>query len=282
MKKSKFAKTLVLGMCITVVTTLTTSFAFAQTDTGTTSDGAGVSGRAGQSSAYTGSQKDGDILLYKMDEPENMSSPLADELAPDYNREPATKEPFIGGTADDLGNTNQIAPVDRKIMQPNNSPNAATNAMDLPASMDISDELYQKQRTIDKYLFEDHVEDIQKSGFEVTSTAAYETYVEIGILPYSETNAEYLYNLFGKDDVKVVEGFQSVPLIYLEGQEIAGVEEDSFVITSLISETGMVTDVTNSTNTAKSAMIMVLAGAAGIVILGAAVIVIRRRRVAGR
>ncbi|MDD3840694.1 MAG: hypothetical protein PHP06_09025 [Clostridia bacterium] len=34
-------------------------------------------------------------------------------------------------------------------------------------------------------------------------------YVEIGIMPYNQENAEYIYDILGRDRVKVVEGQQA-------------------------------------------------------------------------
>lgn len=69
-----------------------------------------------------------------------------------------------------------------------------------------------KQQQIDKYVFEDHAQDIADKGITITHTAPMDTYVEIGITPYTDENADYLYGIFGKDTVKVVEGVQAVLL----------------------------------------------------------------------
>ncbi|ABR47685.1 copper amine oxidase domain protein [Alkaliphilus metalliredigens QYMF] len=76
----------------------------------------------------------------------------------------------------------------------------------------INEKMLQKQREIDKYLFEDHAEEINKKGFMVTHTGPYDDYVEIGITPYNEENATYLYDIFGEDNVKIVEGQQAITL----------------------------------------------------------------------
>jgi hypothetical protein len=75
---------------------------------------------------------------------------------------------------------------------------------------EINEDILAKQREIDKYLFEDHVDEIKAKGFTVTHTGPMEDYVEIGITPYTEENANYLYEIFGKDNIKVVEGQQAV------------------------------------------------------------------------
>ncbi|AOY74579.1 stalk domain-containing protein [Clostridium formicaceticum] len=74
---------------------------------------------------------------------------------------------------------------------------------------EISGEMIQKQKEIDRYLFKDHVKEIEKKGFAVTYTGAFDDYVEIGITPYNEESAQYLYGIFGKDQVKIVEGQQA-------------------------------------------------------------------------
>ncbi len=76
--------------------------------------------------------------------------------------------------------------------------------------------LFEKQREMDQYLFVDHVKDIEKMGFMVVYTGIASDYVEVGISPYSEENAKILYDLFGKELVKVVAAdpviLQSEPL----------------------------------------------------------------------
>lgn len=66
-----------------------------------------------------------------------------------------------------------------------------------------------KQSEIDQYVFEEHIEEIENKGFTVTHTSSLEEYVEIGITPFNEENEQYLYSIFGKDQVKVVEGQQA-------------------------------------------------------------------------
>ena len=69
-----------------------------------------------------------------------------------------------------------------------------------------TDTLLDKQTEIDKYLFADHMGDIEAQGFKVSYTGITDLYVEIGITPYTEANAQYLYDIFGDENVKIVEG----------------------------------------------------------------------------
>ena len=75
-------------------------------------------------------------------------------------------------------------------------------------------ELLELQWEIDQYLFISHPEDIADAGFTVTHTSAKEdeNYVEIGITPFTEDNADFIYQIFSRDQIKVVEGEQAVLL----------------------------------------------------------------------
>jgi hypothetical protein len=53
----------------------------------------------------------------------------------------------------------------------------------------------------------------------VTHTGPQNDYVEIGITPYNDANANYLYGIFGKDMVKIVEG---QPAVTLGNGEVSG------------------------------------------------------------
>lgn len=87
--------------------------------------------------------------------------------------------------------------------------------------------LLDKQREIDSYVFEQHAKDIEKRGFKVTNTGQINGYVEIGITPFNKENADYLYSLFGKDLVKVVEGQQAQLMGNTAPTTIAQKEEGS-------------------------------------------------------
>ncbi len=67
-----------------------------------------------------------------------------------------------------------------------------------------SSALYEKHREIDRYLFTDHVKDIAKKGIKVVYTGVADDYVEIGLASFNDEQAAYLYDIFGKDQVKVV------------------------------------------------------------------------------
>lgn len=70
--------------------------------------------------------------------------------------------------------------------------------------------LYAKQKEIDEYLFNDYADDAAKLGFTVNYTGVNGDVIEIGISPYSDKNADYLYSLFGKDAISVIESDQNL------------------------------------------------------------------------
>jgi hypothetical protein len=82
--------------------------------------------------------------------------------------------------------------------------------------------LFEKQKEMDHYLFDEHVQEIEKLNFEIIYTGVADTYVEVGITPYTEENAKYLYDIFGDELVKVVDTQEAV--LYTspdEGQNVA-------------------------------------------------------------
>ena len=70
-----------------------------------------------------------------------------------------------------------------------------------------------KQREIDAYVFgTEGSKELAGRGFKATHTAPSGDRVEIGILPYEESHAEFLYEKFGRDQIVVVEGFEAVAM----------------------------------------------------------------------
>jgi hypothetical protein len=73
-----------------------------------------------------------------------------------------------------------------------------------------AESIIEKQKEIDQYIFEENSTKLEEKGIFVTHTGALEDVVEIGISPFTEENVDYLYEIFGKDTVKIVEGEQAV------------------------------------------------------------------------
>lgn len=70
--------------------------------------------------------------------------------------------------------------------------------------------LYDRQKEIDRILFEEHAKDMEKMGFIVSSTGVVEDAIEISISPYEEKFVDYIYELVGQDGIKVTEMDQSI------------------------------------------------------------------------
>lgn len=75
-----------------------------------------------------------------------------------------------------------------------------------------TEDMLEKQKEVDDYVFVEHQEELAEKGITVTHTAPLENTVEIGITPYTEENISYLQEVFGGDNVTVVEGQQAVTL----------------------------------------------------------------------
>lgn len=156
----------------------------------------------------------------------------------------------------------------------------------------VSEAMYQKQSEIDKYLFEEHKDEIDAKGFTVTNTSAANEYVEIGITPFNEENADYLYQVLGKDQIKIIEGIQAVTFdtgaASGEGEEIYTAElysgdakavsapNDAQVV-SATAET-----VSAPANTAPTATLIYGIAAAVIILLGGTLLFTRRMKAAKR
>ncbi|AKL96008.1 putative protein UPF0748 [Clostridium aceticum] len=89
---------------------------------------------------------------------------------------------------------------------------------------EITEEIVEKQKEVDQYLFEENNGEISQKGFKATHTAPFDDYVEIGITPYSEENAEYLYEIFGRDMIQIVEGQEAE--LYSTTVVSGGIEAD--------------------------------------------------------
>ncbi|OLS41005.1 hypothetical protein [Bacillus sp. MRMR6] len=72
-----------------------------------------------------------------------------------------------------------------------------------------TEDILKKQKEIDDYVFVQHQDELTEKGITVTHTAPLEDTVEIGIIPYNEENISYLYDIFGEEQVTIVEGQQA-------------------------------------------------------------------------
>lgn len=76
------------------------------------------------------------------------------------------------------------------------------------AVQEIPAALLEKQRAIDEYLAGEGAAELKARGFAWTFTGISEKEVQIGITPYSDENAQFLYDKFGTDQILVVESEQ--------------------------------------------------------------------------
>lgn len=115
---------------------------------------------------------------------------------------------------------------------PPDSPNRAVS-YSTQGQGDIDDVILEKQKEINSYLFEEHRGEIKEMGFQVTHTGSLADCVEIGITPYNEENANYLYEIFGEEGVRVVEG-QQARLLTTSEEAVDGVEVDLVMATDAV------------------------------------------------
>lgn len=87
-----------------------------------------------------------------------------------------------------------------------------------------SENILKKQQEVDQFLFEEHREELAAKGITVTHTVPEDLIVEIGIIPFTQENANYLYTIFGKNSVKVVEGAKATMLMSTEPTSIKSTE----------------------------------------------------------
>ena len=151
------------------------------------------------------------------------------------------------------------------------------------------------QSEIDQFVFAQHRGEFTDKGFSVTHTGPMGDYVEIGIQPYSEENAEYLYAKFGKEKVKIVEGQFASALAAVTGlaepamdtplmaDVSAPVQEDSGevqanVVSDQVDRTGEVsiTAEDSGKEPAKEDSNALVYGFGAVVVLGAGALGIRR------
>lgn len=182
---------------------------------------------------------------------------------------------------------------------------------EVPVRDGVSDAMYKKQIEVDVYLFEKHKDEIAAKGITVTHSVATNEFVEIGITPYSDEYAEFLYQALGKEQIKVVEGIPAVAYeLSSPGSVGEGLTEEELMYTTglpvdeeLMSTTGLPVDENNvvlsqddikrtlsataesapaSQGAAMSATVISIVAAAVLILLGGAVLFTRRMKAASK
>ncbi len=157
----------------------------------------------------------------------------------------------------------------------------------------VNEDIYLRQLEADRYLFADHADEIAARGITVTHTAPTNEYVEIGIMPFSEENAEFIYQALGRDKIKVVEGIQAVAydMGAADGREIyytTMISDDTEKVSvpvddQIVSITAdAVSTTAASTDPAVSAGLIAAVAAAAIILSGGILLTTRRMKAAKR
>ncbi|MFC5650371.1 hypothetical protein ACFPYJ_14775 [Paenibacillus solisilvae] len=87
---------------------------------------------------------------------------------------------------------------------------AQSSSVKISNTAAAEDKLANKQAEIDAFISGAGHDELAEQGFTVTHTVVVGGSVEVGITPYDEKHANFLYQKFGRESVKVVEGAQAV------------------------------------------------------------------------
>ncbi len=74
-----------------------------------------------------------------------------------------------------------------------------------PEELGYSEEVMKIQIALDEYMLKDNGAFFTDKDFKIYRTLPNEDYLEVGIYPYSDANADVIYEIVGKDSVRVVE-----------------------------------------------------------------------------
>lgn len=121
-----------------------------------------------------------------------------------------------------------------------------------PSSVGISSEemdiLMKRQDEINFLVFSEYAREIEDKDFQIIYTGVGDSYVEIGISPFDQDNVDYLYEILGNDQVKVVESDEVV--LYtgdaIEEAAHAGDAADTDAPDRVIMDTGLDTPVSST------------------------------------
>jgi hypothetical protein len=130
----------------------------------------------------------------------------------------------------------------------------------------------EKHQEVDQFLFEQHNGDFSEQGFTVTHTAPVNDMVEIGITPFDEAHAAYLYDIFGKEMVKVVEGQQAVTLASPTASEAA------ITNTAIVENEAKTIAYQEPSSSSNSNQLWTGSIIAALIIVGGIVLVLRKRQ----
>ena len=69
---------------------------------------------------------------------------------------------------------------------------------------DVDNALFEKQSEIDRILFKENIKELEAKGIKVVYTGVAGDYIEIGVASLKDEQADFIYELIGKDQVKLV------------------------------------------------------------------------------
>ena len=109
-------------------------------------------------------------------------------------------------------------------------------ARDLPLiassePLSYSEAVMKIQIELDKHMMKENGKIFTDKGFNIYKTLPNEDYLEIGISPYNEENANFIYQILGKDNARVVEVPES-ELVYNTLAAESSIEEDAVLYTN--------------------------------------------------
>lgn len=153
----------------------------------------------------------------------------------------------------------------------------------LEAAPDIQfdDAIFDKLDSVNNLLFEVNAKDLEAKGIAIMSTQATETAVEIGILPYTKENVNYIKDIVGKDLIKVLEG-KEPELMATSGMAVDPVLEDGKVVAtaydSNIDPVKLTSDSDKSKTNGRPSPVVILSIAGVIILLGGTAYVLSNKK----
>jgi hypothetical protein len=256
----------------------------------------------------TAQPAEGEMRIMAVTEPAASGGPAVNptEIAPAPAAEPDAK-PIDGAGVSGMGGASTGGSVGVSIgASGTGSASAGTVAVppDTAAgSSDIPEATIKRQQEIDTILFKTNAEKLGEMGIKVTHTVPNGDIVEIGITPYSEENAKVIYDMAGAEGIKVVEGLSAE--IYtataVDGTAVAGgtqasvaPEDAGEIATTSVQGADGVIAAPNADKAADAVlytaaeaqreskapdMLIYVLGAAAAVVIGIAILVLRKVKV---
>ncbi len=147
-----------------------------------------------------------------------------------------------------------------------------------PIEVKVDEKIYNKQVEIDNVLFKDGSSVLESKGINITHTGLVNDYIEIGIEPFNEENANMIYDLVGKDLVKVVEGTMSITL---EGSLAAdGSPESKTELNTTVATEAKVVSIAEDSVKEKNSVQPLIIGVAIIALLGGILVFMKKIKTA--